>query len=189
METQLPTKTTVPKTILVGLDGSMGSARALDWSINLAKSLDAEIVAAHVAQMLSPAAVSFGIAPIELPLASLEDLRRRFEDEWAAALKAAGVRYRTVFETDAPPAPTLIAIAPGGARRPDRDREPRPGRFRRAAARERQPSARPARAGPGGGHPGGTQEGDGQCPNIERSRKGGGAVNLRNGFAAGRKML
>ncbi len=111
METELSTTTMVPKTILVGLDGSMGSARALDWAINLAKSLDAEIVAAHVAQVLSPAAVSFGIAPIELPLAALEDLRRRFENEWAAPLKAAGVRYRTVFESDAPPAPTLIAIA------------------------------------------------------------------------------
>jgi len=110
MDTQ-STTTMLPKTILVGLDGSAGSVRALDWAINLAKSLGAEIVAVHVAQMLPPAAVSFGIAPIELPLASLDDLRRRFETEWAAPLKAAGVRYRTVFETDAPPAPTLIGLA------------------------------------------------------------------------------
>jgi nucleotide-binding universal stress UspA family protein len=111
METQVSIRTTVPKIILVGLDGSMGSARALDWAINMAKSLDAEIVAVHVAQMLSPAAVSFGIAPIELSMEALEELRHRFESEWAAPLKAAGVRYRTVFETNAPPVPTLIAVA------------------------------------------------------------------------------
>jgi nucleotide-binding universal stress UspA family protein len=40
----------------------------------------------------------------------VDDLRHRFEDEWTAPLKRAGVRYRTVFETGAP-APTLIAIA------------------------------------------------------------------------------
>ena len=53
-----------PKTILVGLDGSAGSAGALDWAIALAKALDAEIVAVHVVQLLSPSAVGLGLAPI-----------------------------------------------------------------------------------------------------------------------------
>jgi nucleotide-binding universal stress UspA family protein len=112
MEPQGPTTSMLPKKILVGLDGSAGSARALDWAIALAKALDAEIVAAHVVQQLSPSAVGLGLVPIELPDNWLRDLQGRLENEWTAPLKQAGVRYRTVFETDvAAPAPALLAIA------------------------------------------------------------------------------
>jgi nucleotide-binding universal stress UspA family protein len=110
MESRVSTKSMVPKAILVGLDGSSGSGRTLEWAIELARALDAEIVAVHVAELLSPVAVGYGLAPIELPVGWLDDLRQRFENEWAAPLKQAGVRYRTVFETGAP-APALIAMA------------------------------------------------------------------------------
>jgi len=60
MESRVSTQPMLPKKILVGLDGSTGSARALAWAIELAKSLDGEIVAAHVVQLLSPAAVGYG---------------------------------------------------------------------------------------------------------------------------------
>jgi len=112
MESQLSTQPPVPKRILVGLDGSSGSARALDWAIQVAKFLKAEIVAVYVLELLSPTAVGYGLAPIALPDGWLDDLRRQFENEWSAPLKQAGLRYRTVFETDARgPAPTMIAIA------------------------------------------------------------------------------
>jgi nucleotide-binding universal stress UspA family protein len=112
MESQLSTQPTVPKRILVGLDGSSGSARAPDWAIQVGKPLEAEIVAVYVLELLSPTAVGYGLAPIELPDGWLDDLRRQFENEWSAPLKQAGIRYRTVFETGARgPAPTLIAIA------------------------------------------------------------------------------
>jgi len=108
----------LPRKILVGLDGSSGSARALDWAIELARALDAEVIAAHVVELLSPTAVGLGLAPVELPDGWLDDLRRRFEDEWTAPVKQAGVRYQTVFETNAAaPAPALIAIA--AERHPD----------------------------------------------------------------------
>jgi nucleotide-binding universal stress UspA family protein len=110
METTVSTRTMLPKKILVGLDGSAGSGRALSWAIELAKAVKAEIVAAHVVELLTPSALGLGLAPIELPDNWVDDLRHRFEDEWTAPLKRAGVRYRTVFETGAP-APTLIAIA------------------------------------------------------------------------------
>jgi nucleotide-binding universal stress UspA family protein len=100
----------LPTKILVGLDGSTGSARALAWAIELAKALGAEIMAVHVAELLTPSALGLGLAPIDLPADWVEDLRSRFENEWSAPLKQAGVHYRTVFETGAP-APTLIAIA------------------------------------------------------------------------------
>jgi nucleotide-binding universal stress UspA family protein len=100
----------LPRKILVGLDGSTGSARALAWAIDLAKALGAEIMAVHVAELLTPSALGLGLAPIDLPADWVEDLRSRFENQWSAPLKQAGVHYRTVFETGAP-APTLIAIA------------------------------------------------------------------------------
>jgi nucleotide-binding universal stress UspA family protein len=110
MEATVSTTVRPLKKILVGLDGSNGSARALDWAIDLAKALDAEIVAVHVAELLTPSALGLGLAPIDLPDNWVDDLRGLFENEWTMPLKKAGVRYRTVFETGAP-APTLIAIA------------------------------------------------------------------------------
>jgi nucleotide-binding universal stress UspA family protein len=100
----------LPNKILVGLDGSAGSARALDWAIELARALHAEIVAVHVAELLTPSALGLGLAPIDLPDNWAEDLRQRFENDWTAPLQTAGLHYQTVFETGAP-APTLIAIA------------------------------------------------------------------------------
>jgi nucleotide-binding universal stress UspA family protein len=112
METQMSTQPSVPKRILVGLDGSPGSARALQWAIEVAKYLKAEVVAVYVLELLSPTAVGYGLAPVELPDGWLDDLRRQFESQWSAPLKEAGIRYRTVFETGARgPAPTLIAVA------------------------------------------------------------------------------
>ncbi len=112
MESQVSTIAMLPKKILVGLDGSTGSARALAWAIELAKALHAEIEAVHVVQLLSPTAVGYGLAPVELPADWLDDLRRRFENEWSAPLKRAGLQYRTVFESGTPAvAPTLITIA------------------------------------------------------------------------------
>ena len=94
------------------MDGSSGSARALEWAIEVAKSLKAEIVVVYVLELLSPSVVGYGLAPIELPDGWLDDLRRQFETQWSAPLKQAGIRYRTVFETGARgAAPTLIAVA------------------------------------------------------------------------------
>ena len=63
-------------------------------------------------ELLSPTAVGYGLAPIELPDNWLDDLRQRLENEWSAPLKQAGIRYRTVFETGSRgPAATLIAVA------------------------------------------------------------------------------
>lgn len=110
METMTSTRAMLPKKILVGLDGSTGSARALAWAIELAKALQAEIVAVHIVELLTPSALGLGLAPIDLPDDWVDDLRGRFENEWTGPLKHASVRYRTIFETGAP-ASALIAIA------------------------------------------------------------------------------
>src|SRR5260370_42541928 len=78
----------------------------------MAKSREAEVVAVFVLELLSPTAVGYGLAPVELPDRWLDDLRRQFENDWSAPLKRAGIRLRTRLETGARgPAPTLIEVA------------------------------------------------------------------------------
>jgi nucleotide-binding universal stress UspA family protein len=52
------------------LDGSSGSTRALEWAIQLAKALEAEVVAVYVLELLSPTAVGYGLAPTLIAIAS-----------------------------------------------------------------------------------------------------------------------
>lgn len=97
-----------PKKFVVGLDGSIGSARGLAWAVDVARALGAEIVAVHVFQLIPPmAAVS---APIPDTGEWQQVLRQEFENEWCGPLKNAGVRYRTIFKMGSPAA-TLINIA------------------------------------------------------------------------------
>ncbi len=98
----------IPKRILVGLDGSPGSSRALEWSIDMAKMLDAEIIAVHVIQPIPTLDAAYYV--VTPPNAWEEELRELFEREWCAPLRDAGVRFRTVLE-EGRPAPSLIAIA------------------------------------------------------------------------------
>lgn len=101
---------TTPRRIVVGLDGSSGSARALEWVIGVAKALDSEVIAVHVYQLVPAVAAAYGLAPIPSSDEWQEQLRDEFENEWCAPLKKAGVTYRTVFEMGSP-GPSLIAIA------------------------------------------------------------------------------
>jgi nucleotide-binding universal stress UspA family protein len=90
------------------LDGSVGSARGLAWAIDMARALGAEIVAAHVFQLVPP----ISAAPPPIPDTSewQQLLRQEFENEWCGPLKNAGVHYRTIFQMGSPAA-TLIDIA------------------------------------------------------------------------------
>lgn len=99
-----------PHRILVGLDGSSGSARALDWAIGVARPLGAEIVAVHVFQLTPAYPADYGLVPIPCSDEWLEELRGEFENDWCAPLRKAGVAYRTIFEMGSP-AVTLIAVA------------------------------------------------------------------------------
>ena len=93
------------KRILVGLDGSAGSAAALDKAIELARALDAEVVAAHVFELPYPSlAPVAGGAPMGVAgdVQSVEDSMRRtvkqeFDTTWCAPLRDAGVRHRELF--------------------------------------------------------------------------------------------
>lgn len=103
-------KQATPRKIVVGLDGSSGSARALDWAIAIAKPLDAEIVAVHVFQLVASVPAVYGLAPVPFADEWQQQLRNEFENEWCTPLRKAGVGFHAIFEMGSP-APTLIAVA------------------------------------------------------------------------------
>ncbi len=93
------------KQIMVGLDGSEGSAAALRWTIDLAKTIDAEVIALHAFELpyraFAPPAggAAFGVST---EVGSFEQSMRdgakeAFRTQWCAPLQEAGVRYREVF--------------------------------------------------------------------------------------------
>ncbi len=91
--------------ILVGLDGSEGSAAALRKAIQLAKAMDAEVVAVHVFQLPYPvlapaaggAAMGVGAEVSTFEQSMRERVKEVFRTQWCAPLEEAGVRYREVF--------------------------------------------------------------------------------------------
>jgi nucleotide-binding universal stress UspA family protein len=97
--------------IVVGVDGSDGSAAALRWVSRLAVALDAELIVVHV---IEPA--SYDTGSLGLPRAVLNeaDWRQAIHDElegtWCTPLTEAGVRHRTRVE-EGHAGPRLVAVA------------------------------------------------------------------------------
>lgn len=96
--------------IVIGLDGSPGSARALQWVIDMAKRLDAEVVAVHVdsPQIYIPAPMGI-LPPAETP-DQLADLQAAFSTEWCLPLRKSGVRFRAILEGGTPIGTALIEV-------------------------------------------------------------------------------
>ena len=99
------------KTILVGVDGSENSAHALEWTIALGRKLQAEVVAAYVYPPPSPYEYADGgFVPVELDPAWRAEIRGLFEGEWTAALRASGLKQRTLIG-EGRPASVLAQLA------------------------------------------------------------------------------
>lgn len=85
--------------IVVGIDGSDESARALRWSAQLAAASGAEVVVVHV---VDPA--TYDVRALGLPRAVLneddwrEEIRDELEARWCRPLAEAGVPYRARVE-------------------------------------------------------------------------------------------
>lgn len=89
--------------IVVGVDGSAGSARALAWATRFSQATNAEIVAVYCfsdSPMLGEA-TNAGL---------LEDHRRLLEDDWTRALHDSGVPYRTRVEQGDPRVRLLAVV-------------------------------------------------------------------------------
>ena len=82
--------------VLVGVDGSDDSQRALTWAVGVAAAFDAEVLAIHALGLLD-----------RLDTAGVVDA---FERQWCAPLDETGVRSRRSV-ADGPPAMTLLRTA------------------------------------------------------------------------------
>ena len=102
--------------IVVGVDGSEGSARALGWCAEHAARLEAEVIAVHALEMPMFAASLDPVAPP--PVWRPED-RARIEsvlrDEWCKQLTDASVLFRSAVIDGYPPKVLIDVAAREGA--------------------------------------------------------------------------
>lgn len=97
--------------LLVGVDGSEGSAAALRWATRLAAATGAEVVVVHV---IEPP--DYDLRPLGLPRAILNETDWRdaiageLEGAWCEPLVHAGVRHRALIE-EGRAGPCLAALA------------------------------------------------------------------------------
>ncbi|MEX1008658.1 MAG: universal stress protein [Acidimicrobiia bacterium] len=101
----------VTRHIVVGLDGSTGSAEAARWCAETAPLLDADVIGVYAIPVV------FGLVPATVaptvPVQYAEETRRALEDElaeWCEPLRSAGVEFRTML-LDGEPAQTLMRVA------------------------------------------------------------------------------
>lgn len=85
--------------VVVGLDGSAGASRALDWVLKTVVVPGTEIVAVHAVRPM-------GEFLLDLPALGLDkwrqNLRWELEEVWCKPLREAGVPYRAVTVEDNP---------------------------------------------------------------------------------------
>ena len=94
---------TAPSTILVGLDGSDMSHRALAYAAMLASALEAEVVAVHAVGLLT---VLDGESH---PSDQVRDRLESAVHTWLEPLRSAGVAHSAILE-DGPPGLVLLRL-------------------------------------------------------------------------------
>lgn len=100
--------------VVVGIDGSEHAAQALEWALEFAKLLGAEIIA--VFAIPPPSYLEFGagygapMVPAELDPEWRAEIQRKFEENWCRRLRDSGVAYRTAIE-DGRAASVIASVA------------------------------------------------------------------------------
>jgi nucleotide-binding universal stress UspA family protein len=94
------------QTIVVGVDGTDGSHRALEWTAQRATELHADVVAVFA----MPPASEFVMSVPPLPANAVHDLRSQFQAHWCQPLRDAGVSYRS-YVVEQSPAHALVNFA------------------------------------------------------------------------------
>ena len=92
--------------IVVGLDGSPGSAQALEWAIRVARGTQAEVVAVH-AKAFTPYA--YEIPETRIRPESQQQVGQLLQREWCKPLRRAHIPYRIIF-ADKRPVEALMQI-------------------------------------------------------------------------------
>ena len=90
--------------IVVGVDGSEPSQRAVEWCATYAQALGAEVVAVHVidAPFVDAPATTFPVRNPQFSAAELEELEAAVAGEWCAPLAKASVPFRVVLGNGVP---------------------------------------------------------------------------------------
>ncbi len=100
------------RTIVLGLDGSEGSARACEWVASLAADLDVDITAVTVVDTTPFVYGISGVGPVAMP--DTQVMQRAAEVELSAGmtapLRAADVKYTIRVECGTP-AEALVSVA------------------------------------------------------------------------------
>jgi nucleotide-binding universal stress UspA family protein len=97
--------------IVVGVDGSIGSAAAVAWCAAMAPLVDADVIAVHAIETRDYAAPPSSSSIYPFPDdAWREHLRTQSETVWCAALDAAGIEFRVVL-LDTAAAAALLVVA------------------------------------------------------------------------------
>src|SRR2546425_3718812 len=82
--------------IVIGLDGSPGSTHALQWAIDMAKRLGAEIVAVHVESLPGYIPAPMGIVPPPGTPEQVAHLKEAFVSQWCLPLRQSGLRFPAI---------------------------------------------------------------------------------------------
>ena len=80
--------------IVVGVDGSPESGAALGWAIELARDLEAEVVAVHALDTDLAAYLTQQVGTRFRPGEWEARIRRDFSEQWCAPLREAGIPHR-----------------------------------------------------------------------------------------------
>jgi len=97
--------------IIVGVDGSASSNRAVAWCVAHASALDAEVIAVHSIEMPVYAASGFGTVPLPVPSEpDHEAIRELMERDWCAPLTEAKIPVQAIV-AEGSPAAAIIAVA------------------------------------------------------------------------------
>src|SRR6266508_3993159 len=97
--------------MVVGVDGSIGSAAAVAWCADMAPLMDADVVAVHAIE-----SYDYAVPPNSAPSypfpndAWREHIRTQVQKVWCAGLDAAGIEFRVVL-LEAAAAAALLVVA------------------------------------------------------------------------------
>jgi nucleotide-binding universal stress UspA family protein len=92
--------------VLVGVDGSEASTRALDWAIGLVRASGGEIIAIHALGLLTHLDDNSVVPSAQ----HRSETAARFEQEWCRSLAEASVAYRCLL-IDGDPVTSLLRAA------------------------------------------------------------------------------
>jgi nucleotide-binding universal stress UspA family protein len=101
------------KRIVVGLDGSEAAEAALRWTVDLASSVGANVVAVHAIEPAPAVEYPFGYnvyTPVNLDGAWRAAIKREFEGTWCRELEESGLAYQAIL-ADGRAADVLTEVA------------------------------------------------------------------------------